>query len=1447
MKRFHYMLMLLALLVCQNTKAQFNPEPPDEPGERPWLLTLKAVPAEAGYFNLNQQSRHVADEKIQLTAFTNSGYRFVCWEDSLGNTLTTERSWSYTMPEKNVTLTARYEYSPDAPDEPGQASIKKRLFLNTNPDGAGRFNLSGTNNIAVGQAVNLQVYGNQNYIFRNWTEDGIIISSAAAFTYTMPDKDVMLTANFDFDYQPGTPDEPGQPQLQTCIVYAMREDATAGQTCTFPVYFENNGSDVTGFSVDVSFPQGFTVNADNATLTGSVAAHSLSVSQLDAATWHFEVSGSGVVEKGDGKALLIPVSIPATATVSAVYAVELKNGIMVKVDGSQTSIKVRSGSLRIVRAAEEKPDSPDYVVTDVQTASSDVAPGDEIQVSWKVKNQGKSAGPARWTERIYLLSSTGRKVSIGMASYDSGQLQPGEAVSRSAALTLGKMPGIDGKLNIVVTITPSASAGETTEDQQNNTTETTGSPISLSKLLYLTLPETPQVEGSVKTIRCQLARSGDWRSNETFTVKTIKGDSRISLPETIFIPRDQAATYFYLPMADNGVCDTDTMVSFSVEGNGYPAVTGQIVIEDDEQPSLSVTASKSVVSEGETFQLTITASRAPAEDLAVTLTSENTKRFTYPRKAIIPAGQTSVTVDVTAKDDDLPGQDLSNAFTASAPRYTQGEVIVLLQDNDMPVLQLVLTPNKIAEGAGPVSVAGVLRRTGVTNNKITVRLGDDSNGGLYFTTRELTLNADVEEASFNFGPIDNTQVDGDRTYTVTAAVWLSSCSCSAAGESAGSVSAQLQVLDDDGPALTLTSTMSTIKEGGKATLTVSRNTTASLDKPLTVSLSSDYDANLSYAHTVTIPAGQQTAQVEVTSTKNDVSDDTHTVVFTAQADGFATGTCWLMVTDQTLPDAVISSITVDKTETEAGNDVVVSLIVTNTGISVLPSGIEVSLYADTYQRTIKTYKSLEVGESTELKADLTMPVTIGSVRCYAIINESMVNHELSYNNNTSQNIFVSTVAPYKTNVSTDKSVYRQGECININGSLSGHIETAQNVEVYFIHNGNRFVQSAITDNDGNFVLKWEPFQGMYGKVSIGACYEGEKSVKEMTNVTIVGLKQSDSEPILLQPIVGGNLKGEIEINNPTVLKQTGLSIQTLTKPANLDVTFSIDSDIKSEGTAMIKYSINPLLATQGTDWQKVELRVTSNEGASLDITIRIYARNEVATLQTSENTIKTTVTKGDICNYSLSLINTGNGETGNIALSLPEWRNCAMGNTLPSLQKNGVMNIVLQIKPTEDMPLNKPRKGTIGINCQNGNGVRIDYEITPVETAIGTLIVDAVDTYTYNTPEAPHVNGAKVELFMPISNEIIATGITDADGLYVVDLPAGYYQMEISTQKHDKYFREVYVAPSIDNNVLAILQYEPITVNWSVTETEVEDEYAIVNEIDYETNVPMPVIILGSS
>ena len=100
MKHLQYLHAVLLLTVSSAAWAQFNPENPDEPGTHPWRLTLKAVPATGGYYNVNAQTMHAAGEEVYLYAYSHSDFSFVQWEDEQGAVLSTNSNLTYCFHNK---------------------------------------------------------------------------------------------------------------------------------------------------------------------------------------------------------------------------------------------------------------------------------------------------------------------------------------------------------------------------------------------------------------------------------------------------------------------------------------------------------------------------------------------------------------------------------------------------------------------------------------------------------------------------------------------------------------------------------------------------------------------------------------------------------------------------------------------------------------------------------------------------------------------------------------------------------------------------------------------------------------------------------------------------------------------------------------------------------------------------------------------------------------------------------------------------------------------------------------------------------------------------------------------------------------------------------------------------------------------------------------------------
>lgn len=1529
MKVNRYVILLLSCLLCVSMWGQYNPANPAEPGMSPWKLTLRAVPSDAGSFNISSVTKHATGEKVSLRAYTNSSFVFKAWEDEEGNVLSTTASFSYTMPAKHVTLIARYtygssnpsepsepvkyvtlnfsaspseggsvspsgaqkyqigskvnlraynysdfsfvnwtlngevistssslsnyevsesgsfvahfKYAPGNPAEPAPAVLSHPLYLKANPSEGGYFNISSGNVHQEGESIFIRSYSNTYYTFKNWTQDGEVISTDYQFNYTMPNRAATLVANYEYNYNPGNPGEPGASTTQRYHLYGMHEDGIPGQMIKYPVYLENT-SEITGFSIDLAFPEGITPDAANATLTERTEGHTLQVESLGNNAYRFFIRGSEAVKGANGKVLEIPLTIPATEDVGTIYTVGLSKGAIFKGDGSQTSVTVRSGSLKIVQSPEEIPDSPDFFVSDINVTETETGPGETLHLSWKVNNVGSLEALAGWSERLYLVSANGKKVSIGTTYYETSSLEAGGTVSRNADISLGKLLGIEGDSYVSITIVPNASAGEIVECQGNNTTDNKTKKVLVKKLLYLTLPATILTEGEITTAKCQLARSGNWTATEEFSL-TVTGDARLTVPATVKIPKEQSSVSFFLTLENNNLLDENTQFAILASGNGYEAVSGNVTVEDDELPSITVTSSKSEVNEGDTFQLTVTLARPSASPVDIGLMAEYPKRFSLPSQVTIPAGESSVKVTVTVADDELPSLQLSNAFTASAAGYTEGTVIVLLNDDDIPALELTLTPNRVSESAGVTSIAGILRRTGKTDNKITVKLTDDAGGKLYFSNRSLELAKGVEEIHFNFGPVDNAQVDGDRTYTITAAVWVSSCSCSASGESAGNVSAKLEVYDDDGASLTLATSSATVKEGGQTTLTISRNTAT--DQALTLNLSSDYDDNLTYDHTVVIPKGQSSATVSVTSKVNEVSDDSHTVVFTVTAEGYSPGTCYLMVTDQTLPDARISSLVADKQEASVGELTILTIEVTNDGVIELPAEVSVKIYhrgESSAVATLYTSEAIAVGASKTLTRTITLPTTVGTHYYYAVINEANKVKELSYTNNTSAEVSIQTTAPFTVTLSTDKKIYKQGDKVLISGQLAGKNTTDTDIDLYVINEGARQVKTVKTDGHGTFTYEWELYALQSGYFSVGACYPGEGLTKELASFDAYGLRRSISNYITCEVANGETDSGIIELFNSGNLALTNVKAEVISAPSNCEAVVEVPSSINGGQTAQLKYSLKGVGPSSERKWDEVKVRITASEGVTLNVTLYFYCYNSTANLVADVKRITASITKGSTRDYPLHIVNTGKGASGEITLVLPEWMSCVSGNTIASMNQNDTTTVVLHMITNDKMQLNLPVTGTIGVNCMNGNGLTIDYSVEPVSEETGFLQVDVCDEYTYNTIESPHVAGAVVVVKHPYTGAELMRGTTDENGLFSVELPEGYYKVEVSADKHENYTNYCSINPGKTEKIVVNISYQPITIHWGVEETEVEDEYEITTTVVYETNAPMPVV-----
>lgn len=179
-----------------------------------YKLTTGVQPSIAGSVNPSGSQTLVQGATVKCsTSRNNSDYVFQYW--CVGDSIVSSNSsFTFTMPARDCTLTAVYKYDPTNPANPDSPDQTKKhtLTLNTKPQGAGSFNRNSGELYAEGQSVSLRAYNNTDFVFSHWTEDGKQISNSSSFNYTMPDHDATLTAVYN--YLPGNPANP-----DTALVY----------------------------------------------------------------------------------------------------------------------------------------------------------------------------------------------------------------------------------------------------------------------------------------------------------------------------------------------------------------------------------------------------------------------------------------------------------------------------------------------------------------------------------------------------------------------------------------------------------------------------------------------------------------------------------------------------------------------------------------------------------------------------------------------------------------------------------------------------------------------------------------------------------------------------------------------------------------------------------------------------------------------------------------------------------------------------------------------------------------------------------------------------------------------------------------------------------------------------------------------------------------------------
>lgn len=1219
-----------------------------------------------------------------------------------------------------------------------------------------------------------------------------------------------------------------------------------GKDVLIPISLENT-DEVVALQFDLQLPFDRSSRTAPTLSQSRINEHTVSVRNLGNHKYRVVVvnMSNRPLSGNAGTIINFPMAVPTGLDPGTEYAVSLSDVIITNRKGDNIQGDSNANGSYTV----QRENAPDLATTDVNITESTLVPGKSLAVTWKVSNIGNADTRSGWTERVYLVSNeTEEAVHIGN-TYFSNTLIQGGYIARSATFNLSQTVGLEGEVTAKVVVEPSSGCGEYNADRANNTA--TGGTAELEKHLFLTAPDKSVKEG--ESMRLTLKRSGDRSMDETFSIASSLPE-HTKVPATVTISKGQSAASFDVVCPGNNVVNDYSKVTITVnKANGYPQdVATSFNIKDDELLPLTVKLDKTEYNEGETMKATVSVPyRIGNDTLTVYFSVEKPKRFRLPKSYTFEPGAKEAVIDIPIIDDNIAANDETLQLSVSADHHLTDTALFVLKDNDVPAISMTLLPTTVSEAAGYNAIHATIKRTEAKNSKITLKLSDDSNGELYYTT-PITMPEGTEEVTFPIGVKDNQKVDGTRKVKFSAAIYITDCGCSAIGDKQTVVSDTITILDNDGPTLSVTSNKTTILEGDAtgATLTISHNDATT--SPLTVTLSAKGD-DLQFAKTLTIPAGKESVTTPFVALSNETSEGNRTISVIASSDGYSPGTVWMLISDQTLPDAEMQTPACDA-EIEAGSKAKVTVTVKNIGAIKMPKGTQIRTSIGSSSTMTQTDADIAVGATYTSVVELDAPSVPGNYRVTAEINPNGTITELQTINNSAYTETTVTTA-YTYGIGADKNTYNIGDKVVLSGTVKTRGgATAANVEVepYIIYAGSRIALKATTDAEGKYSAEYAIQAGMGGEYGYGVCTPGENISAHQGTFAVYGISRTTTEYIKHEMYEGDVARGTIKVKNMSSLPQHSMTA-TCEPNDQYEVTFGGDTELAGGGTAEISYTIKPLSLSKTKEWDRLTFNITTAEGASLSVVTYNYTRKHTPNLVVSTNSINTTVTKGKVRTYPIVLTNTGIAETGKITVSLPaalsDFISLATPATMPSLATGDSATVMLKFNAA-NYDVNVYQKGSIAINCSEGNGKLIGFNVKVVSEEKGNLRIRVRDEntiYGNKDGEHPYVSNASVRLTDYNTGALVMQDVTGADGSITFNgLNEGYYHLHVTADRHDTYDQNVLVSPGETTEHLATISYQAIRVDWTVEETEIEDEYDITTKLTYETQVPVPVVEMNA-
>ena len=182
-------------------------------------------------------------------------------------------------------------------------------------------------------------------------------------------------------------------------------------TISLPVYLDNTTTDITGLQFDVTVPQEvLTISTADTPLSDRKVDHEVVVNTIGSNSGTYRVMvyspSNTPLTANSGEVLTLIVRVANVVDKEKTYPLQLSRVSIGDKQGNNVLTSTADGTFRCLPC-------PDFTISDIRWTTSNVAPGDTLELSWKVSNIGGATSTGGWSERITLVDASGAVRYLG--------------------------------------------------------------------------------------------------------------------------------------------------------------------------------------------------------------------------------------------------------------------------------------------------------------------------------------------------------------------------------------------------------------------------------------------------------------------------------------------------------------------------------------------------------------------------------------------------------------------------------------------------------------------------------------------------------------------------------------------------------------------------------------------------------------------------------------------------------------------------------------------------------------------------------------------------------------------------------------------------------------------------------------------------------------------------